>query len=233
MSQAVIQEVNMDVFARRIAPYFSWLESKIESGWVQSEQVTKDVLRETKALSTNMRARFILGVGKADFVEEIKRSIALFELASDAFPQESDEIDSKIESLLKGVSEELGSEFLPNGSLTKSETKIVSESPQVEVKKENKVEKASSQVKELQKSVEFPKNVQSVQKKENAKKSSPKKSLKRPEKQPVQKEERKEVKVKKNSPRKSLQKRFVRFSKSRLKNFSPVRWVREFIFGKD
>ena len=113
MSQEAITEIDMDVFSRRIGPYFSWLESRIESGWQQSDSVSKDVLKEAKYLATTMRARFILGVSKDDFAKEVKRALELFELAADAFPSEGDEVDTKTKHFCKGVSEELGAQFLP------------------------------------------------------------------------------------------------------------------------
>lgn len=114
MGQEAITEIDMDVFSRRIGPYFSWIESRIESGWQQSDSVEKDILKEVKYLATTMRARFILGVSKEDFSKEVQRTLELFELASEAFPSENDEIESKVKHFCKGVSEELGSQFLPN-----------------------------------------------------------------------------------------------------------------------
>lgn len=121
MSQEAIQEIDMDVFARRISPYFTWLESKIESGWEQHDSITKDVLKECKFLSTNMRAKFILGVSRADFVGEVQKAIDLFDLAQDAFRPEADEIQAKIQQLIKGISEELGPTYVPSGSMVKQE----------------------------------------------------------------------------------------------------------------
>lgn len=114
MSQEAITEIDMDVFSRRIAPYFTWLESRIESGWEQTG-TDKDILKDTKHLATTMRARFILGVGVDDFKQEVQRVIALFEAASEAFPHESEEVESKLRHLTKGIAEELGKEFLPGG----------------------------------------------------------------------------------------------------------------------
>ncbi|MEM3154745.1 MAG: hypothetical protein QW165_04245 [Candidatus Woesearchaeota archaeon] len=114
MSQEAITEIDMDVFSRRIGPYFTWLESRIESGWQQSDSVQKDVLKEVKYLATTMRARFILGVSKDDFTKEVQRAVDLFELAAEAFPGESDEIEAKLKHFAKGVQEELGAQFLPS-----------------------------------------------------------------------------------------------------------------------
>lgn len=113
MSQEAITEIDMEVFSRRIGPYFSWLESRIESGWQQSESVTKDILKEVKYLATTMRARFILGVSKEDFSKEVHRTTELFELASEAFPDNSEEVEGKMKHFCKGVSEELGAQFIP------------------------------------------------------------------------------------------------------------------------
>ncbi len=252
MSQAVMQEVNMDVFARRIAPYFSWLESRIESGWTQSEHITKDVLKETKMLSTNMRARFILGVGRDDFVQEVQRALELFELAADAFPDEADEIESKADSLIKGVSEELGPQFLPG------QTSVVVEKPKVEeaVKVEKAIEIPVQKVeKPKAPKVEKPKvdkitpkvEVKKVAVKKQVKKAKPK--IEKTEKPKVSKPEtkvtKKEFKMPKikmpelpkvSIPKVSLPKINVpkiKISKKSIRNFGPVKWVREFIFGED
>lgn len=131
MSQEAIQEIDMDVFARRISPYFTWLESKIESGWEQHDSITKDVLKECKFLSTNMRAKFILGVSRADFVGEVQKAIDLFDLAQDAFRPEADEIQAKIQQLIKGISEELGPTYVPSGSMVKTETPV--QAPEIKV----------------------------------------------------------------------------------------------------
>ena len=120
MSQEAITEIDMDVFSRRIGPYLTWLESRIESGWEQSDDVEKDVLKDVKYLATTMRARFILGVSKEDFTKEVKRTLELFDLSADAFPYESDEIESKMKHFCKGISEELGPEFLPDERLPKT-----------------------------------------------------------------------------------------------------------------
>lgn len=133
MTQEAI-ELDMDVFAKHIGPYFSWLESKIESGWEQSDHVQKDVLREVRSTSTTMRARFILGVSRTDFVREVERSIGLLELAKEAFPQESDELDAKIQQLTSGIAEKLGNDLLPakyKKSLPKVEQEVKFEEPKI------------------------------------------------------------------------------------------------------
>lgn len=248
-----MQEVNMDVFARRIAPYFSWLESRIESGWTQSEHITKDVLKETKMLSTNMRARFILGVGRDDFVQEVQRALELFELAADAFPDETDEIESKADSMIKGVSEELGPQFLPG------QTSVVVEKPKVVVPKVESVEK-KAEIAAVQK-VEKPKvektkiekvspkveqEAKKVAVKKPVKKSKPK--VEKTEKPKVSKPEPKDMKKEFKMPKikvpalpklpklpkikvPSIPK--IKISKKSVRNFGPVKWVREFIFGED
>lgn len=124
MSQEAITEIDMDVFARRISPYLSWLESKIESGWEQSDTVSKDILKEVRYLSTTMRARFILGVTKEDFAKEVARTIELLELACDAFPRWSEEIDSKLKHFLKGIAGELGADMLPENHRRKIQERI-------------------------------------------------------------------------------------------------------------
>ncbi len=124
MTQEAISELDMDVFAKHIGPYFSWLESKIESGWEQSEHVQKDVLREVRSTSTTMRARFILGVSRNDFTKEIERAVGLLELAKEAFPQESDELDAKIQQLTSGIVEKLGNDLLPAKYKSKNAPKV-------------------------------------------------------------------------------------------------------------
>lgn len=112
MKQEAI-EIDMEFFSKHVGPYFTWLESKIESGWQQSDSVQKDVLKEVRYLSTNMRARFILGISVEDFAKEAGRTLDLLELASDAFPEESDEIEAKIEHFCKIIREEIGDSVLP------------------------------------------------------------------------------------------------------------------------
>lgn len=262
MSQAVMQEVNMDVFARRIAPYFSWLESRIESGWTQSEHITKDVLKETKMLSTNMRARFILGIGRDDFVQEVQRALELFELAADAFPDECDEIESKSESLVKGIAEELGPQFLPG------QTSVVIEKPKVQVPKvepvvkvEQKVEAPAQKVEKIEKpkapKIDKPKvekiapEVKKVVRKKQVKKAKPK--VEKTEKPKVSKPESKVEKSKFKMPKISVPElpklkmpelpsvklpkvkfpNVPKISRKSVRNFGPIKWVREFIFGED
>lgn len=255
MSQAVMQEVNMDVFARRIAPYFSWLESRIESGWTQSEHITKDVLKETKMLSTNMRARFILGVGRDDFVQEVQRALELFELAADAFPDECDEIESKSESLVKGISEELGPQFLPGQTSVVVEKPKVVEAPKVESVKVEKEEISSKPAPKIEKhpkiekvepKVEKPKvEVKKVAVKKQVKKAKPKIEKTPKVAKPAPKIEKSKFKMPKirmpelpkvSIPKVSLPKVNVpriKISKKSIRNFGPVKWVREFIFGED
>ena len=112
MTQA-LAELDMDVFSKHLGPYFTWLESKIESGWQQNESVQKDVLKEVRSTATTMRARFILGVARQDFTKEVERALSVLELASEAFPQESDEVEAKIQQLTAGIAEKLGKELLP------------------------------------------------------------------------------------------------------------------------
>jgi|GEM_PF-1896495 len=258
MSQSIVQEVNMDVFARRIAPYFSWLESRIESGWTQSDHIIKDVLKETKTLSTNMRARFILGVSKSDFVVEVQKALDLFELASDAFPDECDEIESKADSMTKGIAEELGSEFLPGNAAVSPQKPKVTIEAKVEVKVQPKVEKIEpvapkvepkvemktkeSVIKIPSKKVEKPKaQVKKVIEKKEEKKAKIVKKVEKPKKPEVKKEQKisklpkfklpNMPKINVKIPKVQLPK--VKFSKKGIKNFGPVKWVREFIFGED
>lgn len=116
MPQEAITEIDMDVFSRRIGPYFTWLESRIESGWEQTGN-DNDILKEVRHLATTMRARFILGVSKEDFIKEVERTLELFHAATEAFPDQADEIDTKIRHFTKGIAEELGTEFLPKNGI--------------------------------------------------------------------------------------------------------------------
>ena len=106
-------EVDMEFFSKHVGPYFTWLESKIESGWEQSDSVQKDILKEVRYVSTNMRARFILGVSRDDFAKEAARTLDLLELAAEAFPAESDEIETKIKFFSRAIANELGENMLP------------------------------------------------------------------------------------------------------------------------
>lgn len=249
MSQSIVQEVNMDVFARRIAPYFSWLESRIESGWIQSDHIIKDVLKETKTLSTNMRARFILGVTKNDFIVEVQKALDLFDLAADAFPDECDEIESKSESLVKGIQEELGSEFVPGKSQVAPQKPKVTIEAKVEVKVQPKVEKVESLAPKVEQKVELKtrpapvkvpakkvekpkKQVKKVVEKKQEKKAKVVKKVEKPKKPEVKKESK--IRMPKFSlPKINVKLPQVKFSKKGIKNFGPVKWVREFIFGED
>jgi hypothetical protein len=208
MAQEAIQEIDMDVFSRRIGPYFSWLESKIESGWVQSDHITKDVLKETKYLATTMRARFILGVSRQDFAKEVERTLELFQLASDAFQSESDEIETKQNHFIKGISEELGPEFLPG----KTKAPVEKIEPQVEpVVSEKPVQKIVSKPKKVK--------VESVvQKQVKVKKA--KKSVKKEKKQVEKVSEKPKIETKVSE-------------KHKKKGFSFTKWLKEAFFGED
>ncbi|MBI4146435.1 hypothetical protein HY489_03800 [Candidatus Woesearchaeota archaeon] len=145
MSQEAITEVDMEFFSKRVGPYFSWLESKIESGWQQSDSVPKDVLKEVRYMSTNMRARFILGISRQDFVKEAQRALELLELAAEAFPDEAEEVEAKAEQFCKGVVEELGIAALPEKyRASKSEPESA---PGIKVELEPKVVKKVEPVK--------------------------------------------------------------------------------------
>jgi len=238
MSQEAITEIDMDVFSRRIGPYFSWLESRIESGWQQSDNVQKDVLKEIKYLATTMRARLILGVSKDDFTKEVQRAIELFELATDAFPGEGDEIESKVSHFCKGISEELGAQFLPkeyqpsiprppqppqphpfpmpepepmpepDGPEEPDEEKVHVEQPKMERAKP-KIVKAESQI--------------TAQKKEK-----PKAELK------AKKDEQKiEAPVKIEKQKTKAKPRAEKPKKGKSKGFFLARWVKKFIYGED
>ncbi|HLC32819.1 MAG TPA: hypothetical protein VJJ82_03265 [Candidatus Nanoarchaeia archaeon] len=141
MTQEEMTELDMDVFSKYIGPYFTWLESNIESGWQQSDSVQKDVLKEVRSIATTMRARFILGVTRNDFAKEIERAMDVLELAVEAFPQESEEIEAKIQQLTSGIAEKLGNDFVPG----KFRSRIPSV-PKVELKIVEKIEKQVSNV---------------------------------------------------------------------------------------
>ena len=130
-------ELDMDVFSKHIGPYFSWLESKIETGWQQSDSVPKDVLKEVRSVATTMRARFILGVSRGDFSKEVERALEVLELACEAFPHESDEIEVKMQALASGIAEKIGNDLVP-GKYRVQKTqqtveipKVVSEKPKI------------------------------------------------------------------------------------------------------
>jgi hypothetical protein len=247
MSQEAVTEIDTDVFSRRIGPYFTWLESRIESGWQQSDDIQKDLLKEVKYLATTMRARFILGVSREDFTREIQRAVELFELASEAFPAESDEVESKLKHFCKGVQEELGAQFIPAGYRTESPIKPLDPHPFPSPEpmpmpepdgpgepEEPDEEKISQRIEPVKAKVTVKKPVVQAPKLEikpavEASKVEIKKEVKlaKPKKVEIQKIKQ-EVKVepvkKTNSatkPRKSK------------KSFFLTRWVKEFIWGSE
>ncbi len=233
MSQEAITEIDMDVFSRRIGPYFSWLESRIESGWQQSDSVQKDVLKEVKYLATTMRARFILGVSKDDFAKEVKRTLELFELASEAFPSESDDVEIKTKHFCKGVSEELGSQFIPQeyrdplgpGPMPMPEPLVPDPEPDPLAPDEEK-------------SIKITPEIKTALKVEKVKTEKPKIAKVKVEKltkieKPV------EVTIAKPKVQKTVKKADVPkvqekpVKKSKKKSFFLVRWVKSFIYGED
>jgi len=148
MAPEVTTEIDMDFFSRRIGPYFTWLESKIESGWEQNDTVQKDVLKEVRYLATTMRARFILGLSRDDFTKEVARTVDLFELATEAFPGESDEVESKLKLFCKGISEELGKDYIP--ATYRSEPAPQAPAPKIEpVHKETKMHTDAPKIQNL------------------------------------------------------------------------------------
>lgn len=258
MTQEAITEIELDVFSRRIKPYFTWLESKIESGWEQSDTVRKDVLQETKMLLNTMRARFILGVRRDEFTNEVKKALEHFELALDAFPGESDEIESKMQHLCKGIQGELGAEFLPDGyaaikeekpkrqasirPVAAPEVRITIEQVKEETKKEKpdyiKSEQPKTKVKrpakkKKQNKARPKKEKSKTQKptKKKAKKKSAKKSEKK--KQPVKKDKttkrKTSEKTKGQSDESKEQSKPQRSSK--LRNSTVKKWLKKFIYG--
>ncbi len=244
MAQEAITEIDMDVFSRRVGPYFSWLESRIESGWEQSDTVQKDVLKEVKYLATTMRARFILGVSKEDFTKEVQRTLELFDLAAEAFPQESDEVESKLKHFCKGISEELGPQFLPTEyqlprppeppephpmpgpePLPEPEPEPQPEPQPLEPEEEKKsivqkITKAKPRVKKIK--IEQPIETQQTEIIEKAPKV--RKEVKKTEtleKAPKAKTPKAEPKAQKAG------------KKTKGKGLFLIRWVKEFIYGKD
>ncbi len=248
MSQEAITEIDMDVFSRRIGPYFTWLESRIESGWQQSDNVQKDILKEVKYLATTMRARFILGVSKEDFTKEVQRAIELLKTASEAFPEESDDIESKMGHFCKGISEELGPQFLPkehqpniprppqppqphpfpmpepepmpepDGPEEPDEEKIKIEAPKVE-KIKQKIAKAQPKIENPMPKIEITApKVEAAKKKVEIK-------IKKSEPKAEQKTEtpvKAKIKAKAEKPK-----------KGKRKPFFLARWVKNFIYGED
>lgn len=162
--------IDVDIFSRRISPYFTWLESKIESGWSQSENVDANVLKEAKHLAESMRARFILGLTREDFVVEIQRTLDLFDLALDAFPDYAGEVETKVQHFTKGLRTEFGDDVVPNGQVKAAAPKVKknangvkSERPKVKKTKKAKKAKKSPAKKEPKKQ---PKAEQKVEGKE-------------------------------------------------------------------
>jgi hypothetical protein len=234
MTQEAITEIDMDVFSRRIGPYFSWLESRIESGWQQNDSVQKDVLKETKYLATTMRARFILGVSKDDFSKEVQRTLELFELASEAFPGESDEVESKIGHFCKGISEELGSQFLPKyyqpniprppqppepHPFPMPEPEPMPEPDGPEEPDEEKIAKPEAP------KVKKEKRIKTIEPKIEVESIEAKKS----EIKAVKTDKKNELKERKQAHQKTTK----RPKSSKKKGFFLLRWMRNFIYGED
>lgn len=247
MAQEAITEIDMDVFSRRIGPYFSWLESRIESGWQQSDNIQKDVLKEVKYLATTMRARFILGVSRQDFSKEVQRTLELFELATEAFPTESDEVESKIKHFSKGIAEELGSEFLPTDYKTETPKSPIPPQPHPfpmpepmpgpdepdgpdvpDDEDETKLAKPALKIKKETKKIEKPvkevKMVKSVVKKE------PKIAKPVIKKEVKAFEVKKETKIEKSAVKKEQEAKKPKKSKNK---FSIIKWVKNTIYGND
>ncbi len=256
MSQEAITEIDMDVFSRRIGPYFTWLESRIESGWQQSDDIQKDILKEVKYLATTMRARFILGVSREDFTKEVHRAVELFELASEAFPGEIDEVESKLKHFCKGVQEELGAQFLPQEYRTESPRPIrpldphpfptpdpmpMPEPDEPGEPEEPDEEKISQKIEPVKAKVAVKKPVVQAPKIEVKKVEMPKVEIKKesvvakPKAKKVEtpkiKQEIKTAPVKKAEP-KAKAKTSEKPKKSK-KNFFLVRWVKGFIWGDE
>jgi hypothetical protein len=236
MTQEAITEIDMDVFSRRIGPYFTWLESRIESGWQQNDSVQKDILKEVKYLATTMRARFILGVSKEDFTKEVQRAIELFELATEAFPSESDEVEAKMSHFCKGISEELGAEFLPKEyqpniprppqppqphpfPMPEPEPGPEPDEPQEPDEEKIKIE-APKVEKIKQKTVK-------AEPKAEAKPEAPK-VKKEPKTKKTEAAEEKPAKIEKTKKTKSEKPK-----KTKRKSFFLVRWVKNFVYGED
>jgi len=239
MSQEAITEIDMDVFSRRIGPYFSWLESRIESGWEQNDSIEKDVLKEVRYLATNMRARFILGVAKEDFAKEVERTLELFQLAGEAFPDEVDDVESKVGHFVKGISEELGPEFLPDNTPRPPEPLDPHPVPEprpipvpepVPEPEEPKPEPQQEKVAVQKPKVEIVSEVKVTKKVAKVKKVKKVKSKVKPVETKVEPkvEAKQKVTVKPKVKAKPAKK--ARKSK---KKFFLVRWARNFIYGDD
>ncbi len=254
MSQEAITEIDMDVFSRRIGPYFSWLESRIESGWQQSDNIQKDILKEVKYLATTMRARFILGVSKEDFAKEVQRAVELLETAAEAFPGESDEIESKMGHFCKGISEELGPQFLPKElqpmprppqppqphpfpvpepepepepDTEEPEEKIKVETPKIE-KIKPRIAKAEPKVETVKKKVESAEpKVEVAKKKVEVKSEKPRAEIAKKIEAKVKNVEHEE------KPAKTLKSKAEKPKKTKRKSFFLVRWVKGFIWGEE
>jgi hypothetical protein len=247
MSQEAITEIDMDVFSRRIGPYFSWLESRIESGWQQNDSVQKDVLKEVKYLATTMRARFILGVTREDFAKEVQRAVELFELAQEAFNGESDEVESKLKHFCKGVQEELGAQFLPPEYRTESPRPqpldphpfptpepMPGPEPDEPEEPEEPEEQKISKVAPAKPKAEAKKPVVAAPKVEMKKVEAPKVEVKvaKPKAKKVEAPKIKTAPVKKTEPKQIKAKPAEKPRKSG-KRFFLVRWVKGFIWGDE
>jgi len=221
------KEVDMDLFSRRIGPFFSWLESKIESGWTQNDG-KNNLLKQSRELSTNMRGRFITGIT----IEELKKEIQLFEeffnLALDKFPDYSDEIEAKLEHFYKGLKTELGEEILKKNKqepeikaepITKKENVAESDFEKIKNKNFSKVNK------EILRKKPSKKVVKEVVK-ENAKRVKDKKSI-------ASKKQNSVVKKLKKSRKKQKSKKIRTEKKHRKKGFFIVRFFKSIIFGED
>lgn len=218
--------VDMDIFSRRIGPYFTWLESKIESGWKQSDSVKQDVLKETKALAQSMRARFILGITRSDFSEELDRAVGLFNLALDAFPDYSGEVEQKLQHFTKGINTEFGEDLIPNGAKVEEEVEAPVESPVENPEPEVKEKKVAK--KKAAKKTAKKKAAKKAAKKKAAKKTTKKKAVKKSVKEEISEpvDEKPEVEEEVREQ--------VKDRRPEVKKRGPVsRWFHRVIFGED
>lgn len=228
--------VDMEIFSRRIGPYFSWLESKIEGSWA-SEPRGEELLKETRAVSTSMRARFILGVPKKEFPSEVEKAADLLKQARDAFPDYSADVETKLQHFTKGITTEFGEMPFSNGfKIDKTETevevqktKVSNEPKQKTVKKKVtktepkiKITKDESKVRKVKEEKAVKKSKSKVDKSEKADKKIEKQKVEKAKtiesesvKEDVKKSSSKELPVK--EPEKSDTKETKELEKKEVK----------------
>jgi hypothetical protein len=124
----------IEVFQKRFGSYLSWLSSMIEL-WERNPEL----LRRIDVTSKLMREKYVNGVNLADLEDDSKIVQELFEIVADAYPDEVEQVESKLSHFLSGIKEMQGSEV------------TLEEKPVRVVKKTRKVKKAKLNVREVKK----------------------------------------------------------------------------------